>query len=107
MRDRLEVLRGLLAQDGSIWVAIDDNEAHYLKVLMDDVFGRENFVSTIVWEKADSPRNSARQFSSWPAGGRVRAPWRGVGEGPRVGSMQPPGGRTPRTLCSRRGLTPP
>jgi adenine-specific DNA-methyltransferase len=64
MRDRLEVLRGLLAQDGSIWVAIDDNEAHYFKVLMDDVFGRENFVSTIVWEKADSPRNSARQFSS-------------------------------------------
>lgn len=61
---RLEVLRDLLAEDGSIWVTIDDNEAHYLKVVMDEVFGRKNFVANIVWEKADSPRNSARQFST-------------------------------------------
>jgi adenine-specific DNA-methyltransferase len=64
MYPRLILLRELLAEDGSIWVAIDDNEGHYLKVLMDEVFGRRNFVSTIIWEKADSPRNSARQFSS-------------------------------------------
>lgn len=64
MRDRLEILRRLLTRDGSIWVAIDDNEVHYLKVVMDEVFGRGSFVSTIVWEKADLPRNSARQFSS-------------------------------------------
>ena len=64
MRDRLELLRGLLSEDGSIWITVDDNEAHYLKVLGDEVFGRDNFVSTIVWEKADSPRNSARQISS-------------------------------------------
>jgi len=61
---RLELLRELLAEDGSIWVSIDDNEAHYLKVVMDEVFGRGNFVTNVIWEKADSPRNSARQFSS-------------------------------------------
>ncbi len=64
MAPRLELLRELLAEDGSIWVSIDDNEGHYLKVLMDEVFGRGNFVTTVIWEKADSPRNSARQFSS-------------------------------------------
>ncbi|MFA6242834.1 MAG: site-specific DNA-methyltransferase, partial [Candidatus Hydrogenedentales bacterium] len=64
MRDRLAILRNLLTPDGSIWIAIDDNEAHYLKVLCDEVFGRDAFVTSIVWQKADSPRNSARQFSS-------------------------------------------
>lgn len=64
MRDRLEICRTLLTEDGTIWVTIDDNEAHYLKILMDEVFGRQNFVTTVIWEKADSPRNSARQFSS-------------------------------------------
>src|SRR3990172_3301937 len=64
MYPRLVLLRELLVQDGSIWVSIDDNEGHYLKVLMDEVFGRKNFVTTVIWEKADSPRNSARQFSS-------------------------------------------
>ena len=64
MRDRLEIIRRLLSEDGSLWITIDDNEAHYLKVLCDEVFGRNNFVSNLVWEKADSPRNSARQFST-------------------------------------------
>ena len=64
MLPRLQLLRELLREDGSIWVTIDDNEGHYLKVLMDEVFGRENFVDTVIWQKADSPRNSARQFSS-------------------------------------------
>lgn len=64
MVPRLELLRELLAEDGSIWVSIDDNEGHYLKVLMDEVFHRSNFVTTVIWQKADSPRNSARQFSS-------------------------------------------
>jgi adenine-specific DNA-methyltransferase len=64
MRDRLEIIRRLLSEDGSLWITIDDNEAHYLKVLCDEVFGRENFVTTIVWQKADSPRNSARLFST-------------------------------------------
>ena len=64
MYPRLELLRELLSDDGTIWVAIDDNEGHYLKVVMDEIFGRKNFVTSVVWEKADSPRNSARQFSS-------------------------------------------
>jgi adenine-specific DNA-methyltransferase len=64
MQPRLVLLRELLAENGSIWVTIDDNEGHYLKVLMDEVFGRGNFVDTVIWQKADSPRNSARQFSS-------------------------------------------
>ncbi|TPK53814.1 MULTISPECIES: site-specific DNA-methyltransferase [unclassified Mesorhizobium] len=64
MRDRLEMMRTLLSDDGSLWITIDDNEAHYLKVLCDEVFGRANFVANVVWEKADSPRNSARLFST-------------------------------------------
>jgi adenine-specific DNA-methyltransferase len=64
MRDRLEVIKRLLSEDGSLWITIDDNEAHYLKVLCDEVFGRPNFVANVIWEKADSPRNSARQFST-------------------------------------------
>ncbi|MGX5733037.1 site-specific DNA-methyltransferase [Bosea thiooxidans] len=64
MWPRLELLRDLLAEDGTIWVSIDDNEGHYLKIIMDEVLGRANFVDTIIWQKADSPRNSARQFSS-------------------------------------------
>jgi len=64
MRDRIELLRRLLTPDGSIWITLDDNECHYTRVMCDELFGRENFVATIIWEKADSPRNSARQFST-------------------------------------------
>ncbi len=60
---RLELLRDLLAEDGSIWVSIDDNEGHYLKVLMDEVFGRSNFLSTMIWRKNYSPKSTARHFS--------------------------------------------
>ena len=52
---RLVLLRELLAEDGSIWVTIDDNEAHYLKVLMDEVFGRSHFVVNALWQKRTSP----------------------------------------------------
>ncbi|MBN0098788.1 site-specific DNA-methyltransferase, partial [Pseudomonas aeruginosa] len=45
MRDRLEIIKRLLSADGSLWIAIDDNEGHYLKVLCDEVFGRQAFVS--------------------------------------------------------------
>ena len=64
MWPRLELLRDLLAEDGSIWVSIDDNEAHYLKVTMDEVFGRKNFIDTVIWRKNYSPKSSARHFSS-------------------------------------------
>ncbi|MEI6065962.1 MAG: site-specific DNA-methyltransferase [Methylococcaceae bacterium] len=63
MCPRLELLRELLAEDGSIWVSIDDNEAHYLKVMMDEVFGRKNFVTTVIWRKNYSPKSTARHFS--------------------------------------------
>lgn len=62
MRDRLEILRALLTQDGSLWVSIDDNEAHYLKILCDEVFGRANFVAAMIWEKRKS-RENRRVFS--------------------------------------------
>ncbi|WP_426268069.1 site-specific DNA-methyltransferase [Sphingomonas sp. LHG3443-2] len=54
---RLVLLRELLAQDGSIWVSIDDNEGHYLKVVMDEVFGRRNFIANAVWQKRYSREN--------------------------------------------------
>jgi adenine-specific DNA-methyltransferase len=52
---RLVLLRELLSEDGSIWVSIDDNEGHYLKVIMDEVFGRRNFVANVIWQKRTSP----------------------------------------------------
>lgn len=64
MLPRLQLLRELLREDGSIWVTIDDNEGHYLKVLMDEVFGRGNFVANVVWEKSDSPKMDSQLFSS-------------------------------------------
>ncbi len=64
MRDRLELLRRLLSDDGSLWITIDDNEAHYLKVLCDEVFGRKNFIANVVWEKSDSPKMDSQFFSS-------------------------------------------
>lgn len=63
MYPRLELLRELLAEDGSIWITIDDNEAHYLKVMMDEVFGRGNFITTVLWRKNYSPKSTARHFS--------------------------------------------
>lgn len=60
MLPRLQLLRDLLSEDGSIWVTIDDNEGHYLKVLMDEVFGRENFVGNVIWHKKYSPQNDDR-----------------------------------------------
>lgn len=55
MRDRLELLRRLLSEDGSLWITIDDNEAHYLKVLCDEVFGRSSFIVNALWQKRTSP----------------------------------------------------
>jgi len=63
MKNRLEVARELLRQDGSIWINIDDNEAHYLKVICDEMFGRENFVANVVWEKKYTRANDAKLFS--------------------------------------------
>ncbi len=59
MRERLEILERLLAPDGSLWITIDDNEAHYLKVLCDEVMGRRQFVANLVWQKRTSRENRA------------------------------------------------
>ena len=63
MYPRLELLRDLLREDGSIWVTIDDNEAHYLKVIMDEVFGRNNFVANVIWQKKYAKQNDAKWLS--------------------------------------------
>ena len=63
IKPRLELLRTLLNEDGSIWISIDDDEGHYLKVLCDEVFGRNNFISTVIWEKKFSPQNDAKWLS--------------------------------------------
>jgi adenine-specific DNA-methyltransferase len=60
IRDRLHLLHALLSDDGSIWITIDDNEAHYLKVLCDEVFGRVNFVANAIWQKKFAPQNDAK-----------------------------------------------
>ena len=66
MLPRLQLLRELLSDDGSIWVTIDDNEGHYLKVLMDEVFGRRNFVASFIWQKVDSPNDNKVSITSRP-----------------------------------------
>jgi adenine-specific DNA-methyltransferase len=58
MRDRLEILRNLLSEDGSLWITIDDNEAHYLKVICDEIFGRNCFITSFIWKKVDSPNDN-------------------------------------------------
>ncbi|MGE5704864.1 MAG: site-specific DNA-methyltransferase [Clostridia bacterium] len=63
MRERLLILYRLLSPDGTLWISIDDDESHYLKVLCDEIFGRRNFVSNIVWEKKSSPSNDAKWIS--------------------------------------------
>lgn len=63
MYARLLILKNLLAEDGSIWMSIDDDEGHYLKVLCDEIFGRDNFVNTLIWHKKGTRSNDARWFS--------------------------------------------
>ena len=63
MWPRLHLLKELLSDDGVIFVSIDDNEQHHLRMLMDEIFGEENFLATIVWQKIFSPKNTAKHFS--------------------------------------------
>lgn len=60
---RLALLRDFLSDEGSIWISIDDDESHYLKVLCDEIFGRTNFINSVIWEKKYSPQNDARWLS--------------------------------------------
>ncbi|MDO9530489.1 MAG: site-specific DNA-methyltransferase [Syntrophales bacterium] len=63
MKPRLELLRMLLRDDGSIWISIDADESHYLKVLCDEVFGRNNFIDEVIWQRAYSPINLKKTLS--------------------------------------------
>jgi adenine-specific DNA-methyltransferase len=63
MRERLILLRNLLAEDGSIWITLDDNEAHYFKVMCDEIFGRNNFVATTIWQHAKQSKGYPGKFS--------------------------------------------
>ncbi|PUD89251.1 site-specific DNA-methyltransferase, partial [Helicobacter pylori] len=63
MLPRLKLARDLLKEDGVIFISIDDNEAANLKILCDEIFGRDNFVNTIIWEKKYSPQNHTKWFS--------------------------------------------
>lgn len=59
MRDRLLQTRHLLAEDGSVWVHLDDSEMAYARVILDEIFGRENLVATIIWEKTHTRENQS------------------------------------------------
>ncbi len=63
MWPRLHLLKELLAEDGVIFISIDDNEQHHLRMLMNEIFGTENFVTNIIWQKKFSPQNDAKYFS--------------------------------------------
>ena len=63
IKNRLEIAWELLADDGTIWMSIDDCESHYLKVLADGIFGRENFVNEVIWQRAYAPVNLKKTFS--------------------------------------------
>lgn len=63
MRERLIILRNLLTEDGSIWITLDENEVHYCKVMCDEIFGRKNFVTTVIWKTTDNSNNNVTQFS--------------------------------------------
>ncbi len=63
MKERLVILHKLLREDGSIWISIDDDECHYLKVMCDEIFGRKNFIANVIWEKKHTRSNDAKFFS--------------------------------------------
>jgi adenine-specific DNA-methyltransferase len=60
IRDRIAILHRLLSPDGSLWVSLDDTEAHYFKVMVDEIFGRQNFIADICWRKRDGPPNDRK-----------------------------------------------
>lgn len=83
MRDRLQQIKPLLAQDSVVWVHLDDNEVHRCRVVMDEVFGVENFVAQVLWQKADNTRSNNLGFTitthSWSIGNQTsgcRTEWR-------------------------------
>ena len=63
MYPRLRLLKDFLREDGVIFISIDDNEAASLRFLLDEIFGRKNFIASIIWQKVYAPKNSAKHFS--------------------------------------------
>jgi len=136
MRDRLECLKRLMSANGSLWITIDDNECHYLKVLCDETFGRGNFVTSIAWEKDEGRRGDthissahdhillyAKEFDVWrkcrnllPRTELHNARYRNPDKDPRGPWLQGDNGtaksgsdslRYPITLRSGRTVVPP
>lgn len=64
IRERLALIRRLLSEDGSCWIHLDDNEAHYCRVIADEIFGRDNFIANVVWNKSYAVRSNAQFFST-------------------------------------------
>jgi|AntAceMinimDraft_16_1070373.scaffolds.fasta_scaffold02024_2 adenine-specific DNA-methyltransferase len=64
MRDRLELLRRLLSDTGTLWVHLDDGQVHRARCVLDELFGTDNYLGTVIWEKSDSPRMDADFFSA-------------------------------------------
>ncbi len=62
-KNRIEAAYPLLSREGSIWINLDDTEAHYAKIICDEIFGRENFIANVIWQKKYAPQNDARFFS--------------------------------------------
>jgi adenine-specific DNA-methyltransferase len=101
MRQRVRLLHSLLTDDGSLWITLDDNEAHYFKVMCDEVFGRRNFVASIAWQKSFAKKNKAlisgshdhllvyaRDISRWrrnllPREGAAAAAFKNLDDDPR------------------------
>ncbi len=63
MYPRLVLLREMLREDGSLWMSIDDNEVQHARSILDEIFGSENFIATIIWQKIFAPKGSARHLS--------------------------------------------
>lgn len=63
MKNRLEIAKELMTDDGTIWINIDSNESHYLKVLMDSIFGENNFIADVIWNHTKQSKNDERFFS--------------------------------------------
>jgi adenine-specific DNA-methyltransferase len=63
MYPRFKLLHDLMSERGSFWMTLDDNEIHHARMLLDDIFGDENFVTTVIWQKVYSPKNTADYFS--------------------------------------------
>lgn len=63
MYPRLQLLRELMRDDGTIWISIDDNEVQHLRMILDEIFGPQNFIASVIWEKVYSPKSSASYLS--------------------------------------------